>query len=592
MDLVADIKARLNIEDVVSSYVQLRRMGRSLKGLCPFHQEKTPSFHVSLEKQIAYCFGCHRGGDVFQFVQEVENIDFQQSLKLLADRAGLDYEQYRAHAGFAGGTKVPSKSEKEPFLDAHEKATRFFSDQLWNTQDGLKVVEYLTKRGLKEATIRDFRLGFAPDGGDDLYKFLSHEKISKDVLLQSGLITLRDTEGERVYDRFRGRLMFPIFNAAGQIVAFGGRALKKGMEPKYLNSPETALYHKSDVLYGFDRAKKMMREKGALLVEGYMDLIACHQAGFTNAVAASGTALTSQHVRMLKRFTDTFYFCFDNDHAGWQASRRAYGEVLAHDGFVRMIQFPDAKDPDEILRDHPEVFAAAYEQARPFLEILYERLFTEHPGNSAESVSHIMGEVTPLLKMIKSRVSLDIAVRDLAKKLGVREASVYDELNRLPKDRFSPRDKVDSEDNNNPSSRFFRQISPEETILAILFRHPEKILFVGQHLMLDSISEPYRPLLRILFEQEVYDFDAFTAQLSEEERKRVDFLSFYGETVYSQLRPDDLQKDLKASLDKIEYNRKNEQLEALKKQIRALEEQGKKDESRALLSQLEKIVRS
>ncbi|MEK7545390.1 MAG: DNA primase, partial [Patescibacteria group bacterium] len=237
MDLVADIKSHINVEDLVSSYVQLKRVGKNFKGLCPFHTEKSPSFYVSAEKQLAYCFGCQQGGDIFQFFQLIEGVDFSEALKMLAERAGLDYAQYRSTM-----QKMPSKNEKQILLDAHEKATAFFETQLWETSAGATALEYIRGRGLSDETIRRFRIGFAPDSFDALYTFLSHENISKTSLIESGLVISKDTSGDRVYDRFRLRLMFPIKNAQGQIVAFGGRALKKDMEPKYLNSPETILY--------------------------------------------------------------------------------------------------------------------------------------------------------------------------------------------------------------------------------------------------------------------------------------------------------------------------------------------------------------
>jgi DNA primase len=263
-DPVDEIKSRLSIEELVSSYVQLKKAGRSYKGLCPFHSEKTPSFVVSSEKQICHCFGCNKGGDIFTFIQEVEGISFPEALRLLADRVGVKIEENKSKSVSV------SKKEKDEFYRAHDLAAEFFEKQLLSSRDGEKVLEYLYKRGLTNETIKEFRLGFAPDSYDSLYPFLLKKGINKDILIQSGLVSAKNLSSDDIYDKYRQRLIFPILDNLGKICGFGGRALKKDQMPKYLNSPENIIYNKSKLLYGLYHSQKAIKEfDKILLVEGY-----------------------------------------------------------------------------------------------------------------------------------------------------------------------------------------------------------------------------------------------------------------------------------------------------------------------------------
>ena len=251
-DPVVDIKSRLQIVDVVRPYVELKKSGRSFKGLCPWHAEKTPSFYVSPEKQMAYCFGCSKGGDMFSFIQEMEHVDFRGAIELLAEKAGLDMTDYKA----ALSAPAVSKDYKETLYAINGEAAKFYQDQLWGKKEGKKVLQYLEDRGMVADTVQAFGLGLSPDSFEATYEYLVQKKCSKKDLLDVGLLASKDTSGDKVYDKFRLRLMFPIWDQQGRIVGFGGRALKKEDQPKYMNSPDSVIYHKSDILYGFHRGKK------------------------------------------------------------------------------------------------------------------------------------------------------------------------------------------------------------------------------------------------------------------------------------------------------------------------------------------------
>ncbi len=338
--VIEEIKSRLNIVDVVGGYLKLEKAGGNFKACCPFHNERTPSFFLSPSRQTYHCFGCNRGGDVISFVEEIEGLDFQGALKILADRAGVTLTR----------EKVGAKDERATIHNALELATKFYEAVLPKFPETEK---YLKERGLTPETIKHFRVGFAPDEWRSLGDFLAKKGVSESVMERAGLI-VRSPKG--FYDRFRGRVMFPITDSSGRVIAFSGRILKEGegktlgasASAKYVNSPETDVFHKSRALFGFSQAKDSMRRADAcVLVEGQMDLILSHQAGVTNAVASSGTALTSEHLDLIKRFTKNVVLAFDADSAGIAAAQRA-GE-LAHSE-DRAVRDARASDDPELRR--------------------------------------------------------------------------------------------------------------------------------------------------------------------------------------------------------------------------------------------------
>lgn len=592
MDLVADIKQRLSIEDLVSGYVTLRKSGRNFKALCPFHSEKTPSFHVSVEKQIAYCFGCQKGGDIFQFYQEAEGADFSSALKALAEKAGLDVSQY--HTISRPGA---SPDEKQRYYDVHEFALKYFQKHLWEGDDGAKVLEYVRQRGLADETIREWGLGFSPDGYDGFYQAAVSERIDKTLLLTSGLIVAKDSGAQDAADRFRMRLMFPIRDVQGRVIAFGGRTLKKGVEPKYLNSPETPLYRKSEVLFGFSQAKSAIRSKGiALLVEGYMDALACHQAGIQHVVAASGTAFTLEHARILKRITDKFFLCFDNDSAGWEATKRAYLLLQSVEASVYVVDIPHGKDPAEALTSGREDFLQAIEHAQPFFDAYLERSLLVGTLTS-ERVASILAESLEYIRVIQNKILKDLAIRALASKLSVRETLVYDELKRitgLSRQQSSLRDTRN--DLSDPVHAHLKRLKPEELLLVCALRSPDKVPEIFEKLHSDDFSEDIRPVFvrvrDLVAEGRDLDFSSVADGFPETLQARIQYYLVYGESFYDELPLDVFEKDVKTALDKVIQNRKNVQLGALKGLIRHYQHEGKKSELILALEQLREQLKN
>jgi len=339
-DIVEEVREKNDIVDVISGYVKLQRKGSSYFGLCPFHNEKSPSFSVSPDKQMYYCFGCQAGGNVFTFVMEYENYSFPEALKMLSDRAGvkLPEQEYSKEAR-------KQQDLKTQILELNKQAAKYYYYQL-RTENGRQAMDYLTGRELSDETIKKFGLGFANKYSDDLYKYLKKQDVSDELLKESGLVNVDEKHG--MYDKFWNRVIFPIMDVNGRVIGFGGRVMGDG-KPKYLNSPETKVFDKSRNLYGLNIARTS-RKKCLLVCEGYMDVISLHQAGFNNAVASLGTALTTQHASLLKRYTEEVILTYDSDEAGVKAALRAIPILKAAGLSARVLQMQPYKDPDEFIK--------------------------------------------------------------------------------------------------------------------------------------------------------------------------------------------------------------------------------------------------
>ncbi|HVM73811.1 MAG TPA: DNA primase [Candidatus Paceibacterota bacterium] len=421
-DTVQQIKDRLSIVDVVSQYVKLERAGATLRARCPFHAERTPSFTVSPERGTYHCFGCGVGGDIFSFVEAIEGLDFKGALKVLADKAGVEIV-------YSGGHKE-EKDEKSRLFELMEVATIFYASRM-----DPKAKIYLIDRGMKESTIKEFRVGYAGNEWSELSDYLlKTKKFSEKEIIDSGMGKKNERGG--LLDKFRNRIMFPISDSAGRVIAFSGRSFGEHASPeapKYLNSPETPLYHKSKVLYGFDKAKVEMRKLGcAVLVEGQMDLLASHQAGWSNTVAVSGTAFTSEHAALIKRMTDNIVIALDADAAGIKAAGKASRAALASGLNVKVAQLPSGSDPaDLILKDGPDTWRVAIRDSKDIITFLLDVLqaHAKSPDVFRRSVETV---VLPFLQDVQSPIAREQYLHQIAKRLGVSEAAISQALAKLP----------------------------------------------------------------------------------------------------------------------------------------------------------------
>lgn len=428
---VDEIKERLDITEVLSEYVRLVPSGSNrYKVLCPFHNEKTPSLMVSKDRQGWHCFGCGKGGDMFTFVQEIENIDFPEALRILAKKANVQLRNIdpKLH------------SAKTRLYEILKLTAAFFRKVLTESESGAIARAYLEKRGVTGETAEDFQIGYSPTTWDGLLIFLKKKGYSDQDIFDAGLAVKRD-KGVGYYDRFRGRLMFPIRDSNGTVVGFGGRILEEipgdaSSGAKYINTPETLVYSKGSILYGLDKAKGAIKQSDlAILVEGYMDCIASHQAGVKNVVAVSGTALTPQQIKLLKRSTNNITLAFDADLAGGEAARRGIDQALAADMRVTVITIPDAKDPDELIKQDPALWRNAVASAQRIVDYAFDRAFADADPDNVDHKKRIAKQLLPVISRLPDPVEQSHYLQLLATRLKTEESALRDAIKRLPSSR-------------------------------------------------------------------------------------------------------------------------------------------------------------
>jgi len=419
---IDDLKQQADIVTVIQDYVSLRKSGATYKGLCPFHGEKTPSFHVNKDKGFFHCFGCGVGGDVFKFLELHDKVSFPEAVKLLAQRFGVTLPELEQT-----DDQRANAAERESLLKVHEAAAAWFREQL-ATPAGARIAQQIADRGISDETSAALGLGFAPQGRDGLIRALTDRGFSRPLLVRAGLAFERD-DGSLV-DRCRNRLIIPIRRDTGSVIAFGGRAVAPDQQPKYLNSPETPIYSKSRTLYGLDLAKQAVRKSNfAILVEGYFDLAQLHQAGFTNVVASCGTALTEQQAQLLRRFAGRVVLSFDPDAAGQGAAAKSC-EMLVAEGFdVNVAILPPGGDPDTFVREHGrQAYQEQLRQSRPYLEYLLDRAAGGHNLNTDEGRVRFLGEMLPVAARIPDAAARDRFADRLAFKARVTDDVVRAEI--------------------------------------------------------------------------------------------------------------------------------------------------------------------
>ena len=426
---VQKIKDKLSIAEVVGQYLQLKKAGRNYTARCPFHKERTPSFMVSPERGTYMCFGCGEKGDIFSFVQKMENVDFPTALRQLAERAGVKLQRQFIAA--------PEHKEKNERLRAAcEAAAAFFELRL---QEHAAVLRYVRSRGVEEDTVRQWRIGYAPARWRSLSEHLATLGFSHEELVDAGLAIRSEKKPDEIYDRFRGRIMFPLFDPGGAVVAFSGRFFEKvpgsqdeGEPAKYVNSPETVLFKKSRMLYGLNFAKTAIRKADCLLlVEGQFDVILAHQSGLPITLAISGTALTEEHLSLMGRYSKRLVLALDNDAAGIRAGLKSARTALAAGFDIKVPTFPEGKDPADLAKENPELLKAAVRTSRSAIEFFLEAL-RPHAKDERGYKKLVETELLPLVRAIPSQIEQEHFMRLIAERLGVSEAAVRTEARKLP----------------------------------------------------------------------------------------------------------------------------------------------------------------
>jgi len=496
-DIIQEIQTKTDIVEVISEYVSLKKRGDSYVGLCPFHSEKTPSFNVSQQKQLFYCFGCGIGGNVFTFLMKKESLSFHEALALLADRLNIKLpEKYK------GDISSDYKERRELFR-INKLATKFFHSNLLRTRAGKAALEYLKNRGITLETIERFNIGYALPSWDSLIRFFSTKGINIKILEKSGLIILRK-DGSGYYDRFRNRIIFPIEDAKKNVIGFGGRVIGTG-EPKYLNSPETKVFSKGENLYGLSMIKKDPNLE-IIVVEGYMDCISLHQNGFTQTVASLGTALTQRQAQILKRFTDSVILAYDADTAGQEATLRG-ADILTKEGLnVKILELSEAKDPDEFIRQ--KGLAAFQEQLSKAKGLINYKLDLAKKGlklSTSEDKLKFVKRAIEILAGIEDQMTLDIYIKSFAAEYGFSPQSLKNEIQkkRLPNNGFEYK-KAQNRDNNKEFRRLMplKGIYKAEIELLKMFIDDENARQKIMKILTpeDFIGEETRNLAQVLFD--------------------------------------------------------------------------------------------
>jgi DNA primase len=497
-ETIRRIKNSANIVDVVGDDVVLKRSGRNYLGLCPFHVEKTPSFTVSPDKQIFYCFGCQTGGNVFSYVMQSQGVSFPEAVRAVADRYGIEVPNEHLSA-----EQKKQLSEKEKLLRINQLAVSFFRESLLDPRVGQRALAYLLGRGMTRKIIDSHQLGYAPDQWDGLLGFMNQKRAPMELLTKTGLVIPRkDRSG--CYDRFRDRVMFPILDLHQQVIGFGGRVMGDGL-PKYLNSPESRIYNKSRSLYGIDKARQEARKSGTVfLVEGYFDALALHLYGITNAVATLGTSLTGDHVQLLKGLvgpSGRVTLVYDSDQAGIKAARRSI--PIFEQGFLeaRILILPQGYDPDDYLREHgPDDFLKAAEKASGMMTFLIDSAIQQH-GLTLEGKVKVVAEVLESLAAVQDNIARTLNIKQLAERLDIDETAILEKVRQTVN--MAPRPAHDTGAGQGTVRGTLddgRRL--EERILAMMMRFPSIIPDVVGRNLLDYFSnDKLRTIGRLIIQQ-------------------------------------------------------------------------------------------
>jgi len=466
MSPIDEIKNRLDIVEVIEGYIKLKKAGKDYKAPCPFHKEKNPSFFVSPSKQIWHCFSCNIGGDIFSFVEKIEGIEFVEALRVLAKKAGVILKKEDPQI----------RNQRNALYEICEEATDFFEKQI---ETNRPVLEYLKNRGLKPETIKEFKIGYSSDSWDALLRHLTEIGYKPNDIEKAGLIIKKEGEN-KYYDRFRKRIMFPLQDLNGQIVGFTGRVfgLEKENVGKYVNTPETPIYNKSHIIYGLDKAKTEIRKKDqCIAVEGQFDLIMCHQAGYKNAVAVSGTALTTDHLQTLKRYTENLVFSFDADTGGEGATKRAIGLAQQFEFNIKVAILPgEDKDPAEIIKKDVEKWEQILKNSKPVMEFYFENTFAKYQKNlNVDNKREIAKELLLPIKNLVNVVEQAHWLQVLASKLKIEEKSLIEALRRV---------KSREEGKEMPSEHFAERSrikELEEILLGLVLKYPEHLEYLNKN---------------------------------------------------------------------------------------------------------------
>ncbi len=589
---IEDIKNKLDIVEVIGGYIKLKKTGINYRGLCPFHSEKKPSFFVSPTRQIWHCFGCSKGGDIFGFIKEIEGVEFGDALRILAQKAGVELKKQSSK------WQAELKTARQRLYDICELSCRFFEKQLEGSSPGKEAKKYLLKRGINEGSIKKWRLGYGPDTWQGLSDFLVGKGYTREEIEKAGLV-VKSESSQSFYDRFRGRIIFPVFDLNSQVVGFGGRVFGTGNKEeeivKYINIPQTLLYDKSRILYGLNNAKVEIRKRNeCILVEGYTDVIMSSQAGFENTVAVAGTALTPFHLNILKRYSENLILAFDMDIAGDTATKKGIGLAQERGFGIKVIKMPSqGSDPADIILKNTKDWEKDIKEAQSILEFYFNSAFSSFDGKVPEGKKEIGKIILPVIKRIPNKIEQSHWIQELAKRLAVREEDIFEELK---KTKPALADEVSERAGNSltpktPKNSEERKQILEEKILSLILKEPENLSLISED-RLPFFSEKSQQFLKeIKGQPEEKDLKTILAKLEKKADKELknflSALSLRAEVEYEE----DPEEEIQLCLTELKSMEVKNKLKEISEELKIAEENQDKKGIDDLMKKFNKLTR-
>jgi len=581
-----EIKSKLDITEVLGEYISLRPAGGNLRAVCPFHQEKTPSFMVSPEKQIWHCFGCGRGSDIFGFVMEMEGLNFSEALRLLAPKAGVTLKR----------EDMEESSKRSRLLEVVELARDYYHLQLFKNES---IKKYLKDRGLNEETVRSFKIGYSPESWDDVITLLKQKKYTDEEIFLAGLSAKKEGTA-KYYNRFRDRIMFPINDVSGQPIGFSARVNPANTNPelekmgKYINSPRTNIYDKGRVLFALDKAKQAIKSENlAVIVEGQMDAISSHQHGFKNTVASSGTALTAEQIKLIKRYTNNVALAFDADNAGQIAADRGIKEAMAAELDIKVIIIPGGKDPDEALRQNPAKWAEAIKSARPMMEYYFDKVLKEADLSQSTGKKLVAKKILEMINKFSNKIEIDHWLRRLSNKINISEEVLRETINSIRKPvevkytkKVSLPDRIDISQS--------REDKLSGLLLSLILKFPDFTEYVVNNLSAEHLDGPhYRPFYNQLIiyynTNKALDYHSFRGHLESQDpalASQLDTLSLLADKDFAEIDLALVKGEIIKTILALKKSSLKNRMAEIEKQIAQAENNNDSQKSSDLMSEL------
>lgn len=588
-----EIKQKMDIVEFVREYIPVKAVGGNFQALCPFHGEKTPSLVISPDKQIWHCFGCGKGGDIFSFLMDMEGLSFTEAIRQLAPRAGVTLKSQDPE----------SFSKRNRALDAVALAVKYYN-HLLGTTIGQKAKDYLLRRGLTEEVIKDWQIGYSPDSWDALFSFLATrplegQKYTTMEMAEAGLVIKKDGPGNRFFDRFRDRIMFPINDVNGNPIAFTARLnpekdASQEKTGKYINSPQCAIYDKSRVLFGLDKAKGVIKEKNfAIVVEGQMDVITCHQFGFKNAVASSGTALTAEQISLLKRYTKNLALCFDADAAGQLAADRGIREAMLQGMNIKVIIIPHGKDPDDALRQDLASFVLAVRNAKPVMDYYFEKITAGLNLDMVEHKKEVSEKMLNMIVKLADKVEADYWLKTVSQTLGIDENILRESL---PNNKETA--SLQRVEPSVKTTERSREAQLSELLLALVIKFPQFIDYVISKVEVDllegeDLGSFYKNLIIYYNKIKALDYESFRAYLQAESQEEsvnlLDKLILLGEKDFYAYELESVQPEIIQITSELKKYYLQKKIAIASRAMALAEKNGEMDKINSILEELKRL---